>query len=67
MSIYLQNEVAYSNHDRQLTINREYGNTPNGNQIDGRWVLRVNGVFIDVDRHRHDLMERHSLRIASDY
>lgn len=37
--------------------------TPNGNPMGGRWVLRdVNGVFIDFDQYRHDLMERHGLK-----
>jgi hypothetical protein len=45
------------------TIKREHvGETPNGNPMDGRWVLRaVAGTFVDFDRYRHDLMERNGI------
>jgi hypothetical protein len=41
-------------------MQREYGLTPNGNSIAGRWVLRgPDAEWLDVDQYRHDLMERH--------
>ena len=41
-------------------MQREYGETPNGNRIGGRWVLRGPGcVWLDIDYNRHDLMSRH--------
>lgn len=45
-------------------IAREYNTrTPNGNSVSGHWVLRdVNGIFIDFDQYRHDLMERNGFR-----
>lgn len=46
------------------TLKREYGKTPNGNDLNGRWVLRnPHGVFIDFDQYRNDLIERHKLAI----
>jgi len=44
------------------TIQREYGKTPNGNDLNGRWVLRKQGEFIDFDKYRNDLLERYDLR-----
>ena len=43
------------------TIMREYGKTPNGNDLNGRWVLRVDGVLVDFDQYRNDLIERNEL------
>jgi hypothetical protein len=44
------------------TMQREYGETPEGNPLGGRWVLRdVQGGWIDFDQYRHDMMERHGL------
>lgn len=45
-----------------LTLNRETkGVSPSGNPFDGRWVLRdKDGVYIDHDQYRHDVIERHS-------
>lgn len=44
-------------------MEREYGETPNGNPLGGRWVLRSGDAeFLDFDKYRHDLAERHGLR-----
>jgi len=48
--------------DKLYTIQREYGKTPNGNDLNGRWVLRKQGEFIDFDKYRNDLLERYDLR-----
>lgn len=49
--------IAESGHRMQ----REYGLTPNGNSVRGRWVLRGPGdEWIDVDQYANDLMERHN-------
>ena len=48
--------------DKLYTIQREYGKTPNGNDLNGRWVLRKQGEFIDFDKYRYDLLERYDLR-----
>lgn len=51
-------EDAYQSRDGQ-SMAREYGFTPNGNPIAGRWVLRgQDGIWIDFDANRLDLMER---------
>jgi len=43
-----------------FTIKRmPWGETPNGNPFAGRWVLHdAQGVYIDHDQYRTDLMER---------
>lgn len=52
--------------DEGFTMRREQGKTPNGNNIGGRWVLRdANGVWIDFDQYRFDLMERHGFKTAA--
>jgi hypothetical protein len=43
---------------------REYGETPNGNNFGGRWVLRENGLLIDFDQYSNDLAERYSLNLG---
>jgi len=44
-------------------IKREHvGETPNGNPMGGRWVLRDVALnFVDVDCYRNDLMERNGI------
>lgn len=67
MPMYMQevveNYLLMTSDGRQLM--REFNTlTPNGNVMGGRWVLRdVNGIFIDFDNYRHDLMERHDLKV----
>lgn len=47
-----------------LVVKREYDLTPNGNKMDGRWVLRdVDGVLIDFDRYRMDLEGRNKIKL----
>lgn len=44
---------------------REHGLTPNGNPVNGRWVLRdAKGAWVDFDKYRHDLWERNGLKPA---
>ena len=46
-------------------MRREYGETPNGNPVAGRWVLRnQRGEWIDFDKYSSDLAERNDLRFA---
>jgi hypothetical protein len=48
------------------TMAREYGKTPNGNNVGGKWVLRdMNGTFIDSDQYRHDLAERNDIELVN--
>lgn len=45
-------------------LQREYGLTPNGNPMNGRWVLRDGeGRMLDFDRYRSDLAERFQLKL----
>lgn len=44
------------------TLKREYGKTPNGNDLNGQWVYRGNkGNFIDFNQYRHDISEKYNL------
>ncbi len=56
------NNARYESADGTIVVAREYsGLTPNGNAFNGRWVLRENGNFVDVDKYRNDLFERNEL------
>lgn len=55
--------TMYSN--GSLTMQREYGKTPNGNKLRGQWVLRDNGKIIDFDKYRNDIEERHNFELES--
>lgn len=44
---------------QSVTIKREYGNSPNDNPLDGKWVARIeNGDIIDMDKYQNDLIPR---------
>ncbi len=54
----------YATQDGWL-MRREYGETPNGNLVAGRWVLRnERGEWVDFDQYRSDLAERNGLEFA---
>ncbi len=43
---------------------REHGQTPNGNEFGGCWVLRdADGVYVDHDQYRHDLASRNGINL----
>ena len=45
-------------------ISREYGKTPNGNDLGGMWVLRDgDSNFVDFDKYVHDLAERNNIHL----
>lgn len=47
------------------TLAREQGLTPNGNCMNGKWVLRSpSGEMLDFDRFRNDIAERHNLTLG---
>lgn len=51
-------ETEYKSDD-EIVIKREFDTfTPNNNKMNGRWVCRNNGVFVDMDYNRNDLFER---------
>jgi len=57
----IRNDI-YSILNGKGSIRREYGETPAGNAMNGRWVFRdENGRMIDYDQYRHDLFERHDI------
>lgn len=46
------------------TLKREYGETPRGNPMNGRWVLRgPGGELIDFDRSLNDLVSHYDLNL----
>ncbi len=46
--------------DDGFRMQREYGLTPQGNPVAGRWVLRgPDGEWIDHDQYRNDLLPRY--------
>ena len=46
------------------SLKREEGKTPNGNELDGKWVLRNNmGEFIDYSQYRNDLASQYKLEL----
>jgi hypothetical protein len=57
-------------HDKYATedgwiMRREFGETPNGNPVAGRWVLRnARGEWVDFDKYSSDLAERNNMRFA---
>ena len=64
MNILYQNSLDhYCTDDCSHSIKREYGATPNGNPLNGRWVLRINNVLVDFDKYRNDLVERYNLTL----
>lgn len=46
-------------------VRREWGLTPNGNPMAGRWVYRnAMGELVDFHQYRNDLFEHNNLRQA---
>lgn len=58
-----RDDERYESRDGVMVIAREYGETPNGNPLNGRWVLRRNGEFVDFDKYRNDLAEHNNLEL----
>jgi len=51
-----------------MTMAREEGLTPNGNELNNKWVLRDNsGTMVDFDQYRSDLAERNNIWLESNY
>lgn len=47
-----------------FVMQREEGQTPNGNQISGRWVLRdSSGEWVGFDQYRQDLAEQNGFSV----
>ena len=56
--LYKINSECYK--DGRFKLEREYGKTPNGNDMGGRWVLRKDKELIDFGCYRHDVAEKNS-------
>ena len=54
----------YITKDSIFTMSREYGIDPDGRQLNGDWVLRKSGEWIDSDTYRTDLAEKHGFTIS---
>ena len=50
--------------NKSFIMRREYGKTPNGNDLNGAWVLRSSRGFKDYDMYRNDLLARHNLKVV---
>lgn len=61
----VDDHYRYTRNDVQFVIAREYGQSPEGNPLMGAWVIRnyFTGDYIDHDRHRTDLAERHAIKL----
>lgn len=63
-TIFESIEEEYLSWDGQR-ISREYGTTPNGNDLAGKWVLRdAQGTFVDFDKYVIDLAERNNISLC---
>ena len=52
-------EIFYESLGKEFKMERENGETPNGNKMNNRWVLRTkDGELLDFDTYRNDLAER---------
>lgn len=66
-------EKTYRFEDISMTVYEGFGHviareyhteTPNGNPMNGRWVLRdADGTLIDFDKYRSDLAERNNIQL----
>ncbi len=64
MDKLIGNDIGKYTGERYV-LARETGKTPNGNELNGRWVLRtVAGEWVDFDQYRHDLAARYDLELV---
>ena len=56
-------ENGYRSEDGVWTMKREQGKTPDGNEINGRWVLRENDVYKAMGQYRNDVAERFDMQL----
>jgi len=61
------NDITESSYEGAgMTMAREEGLTPNGNEMNNKWVLRDDtGTMIDFDQYRSDLAERNDIWLES--
>ena len=59
-----KNDTYLPDPESGLSMKREWGLTPNGNEMGGRWVLRdKDGKIIDFDSYRNDIAERNNISL----
>lgn len=52
--------------DCGYNLEREYGLSPNGYPLNGKWVLRdPTGKMLDFDKYRYDIEEYYNLKLIS--
>jgi hypothetical protein len=56
---------GYRSEDGTMTLKRENGKTPSGNNINHHWVLREDGVYLTKGQYRIDIAERFDLRLIN--
>ena len=61
---YDNEKEAYVNEETGHMLRREEGDTPNGNPLSNRWVLRIKGEFIDFSAYRNDIAEHYDLELG---
>jgi len=60
----VKDNESYKSDVDGTTMRRENGLTPNGNQLNEKWVLRdADGKMVDFDQYRHDLAERNDIKL----
>ena len=61
---YETSEIAYVADDGFYMGRLISGCTPNGNKLNGKWVLiSPESEIVDFDKYRHDLAERNGYRL----
>jgi len=58
-----EGEEWYRSFDHSFRMEREYGQSPDGNPLKGSWVLRSDGTYMDHDQYRYDLAARHDMQL----
>jgi hypothetical protein len=59
------NDDCYKSKEETHILQREYGFTPYGNPLCGKWVYSVYHNFVDFDQYRNDIAERHNLTLVN--
>jgi hypothetical protein len=65
-SSFLMHLVSEDNYESNNghTLKREYGLSPNGNSLNGKWVLRnPDGSIKDFNQYLNDLIEHYNIKL----
>jgi hypothetical protein len=61
----LEDNRRYESDDGHVLAREYAGETPNGNKLNGVWVLRdPAGAFLDHSMYRIDIAERHGFELS---